>query len=257
MVYDVMIRSPHQQRALTYTWQRNGRDLKCHPFALFYPPSDNSLKTICEVSPSKTLVMFATTLKAMNPRWMKKPKDLEDLLFESLQKSEASEPCTYTFRLFFFEVFVFVENIILRAPHISCHIVSCLFFGTVLLLIHHFSLKRFEWGCLELKRDTCTVERKRCAHDPIKTSEDVCSWLSKSSLKLTKLHNHLPFFRIAGLSHGHLQSELLQVPSPFEGLNTKQKGKVSWIKSKHAVNSYHFTFTWSLDPWRINWDRVC
>lgn len=186
-----------------------------------------------------------------------KPKDLEDLLFESLQKSEASEPCTYTFRLFFFEVFVFVENIILRAPHISCHIVSCLFFGTVLLLIHHFSLKRFEWGCLELKRDTCTVERKRCAHDPIKTSEDVCSWLSKSSLKLTKLHNHLPFFRIAGLSHGHLQSELLQVPSPFEGLNTKQKGKVSWIKSKHAVNSYHFTFTWSLDPWRINWDRVC
>lgn len=101
MVYDVMIRSPHQQRALTYTWQRNGRDLKCHPFALFYPPSDNSLKTICEVSPSKTLVMFATTLKAMNPRWMKKPKDLEDLLFESLQKSEASEPCTYTFRLFF------------------------------------------------------------------------------------------------------------------------------------------------------------
>lgn len=161
------------------------------------------------------------------------------------------------FDCFFFEVFVFVENIILRAPHISCHVISCLIFGILLLLIHHFSLTRFEWGCLELKRDTCTVERKRCAHDPIKTSEDVCSWLSKSSLKLTNLHNHLPFFRIAGLSHGHLQSELLQVPSPFEGLNTKQKGKVSWIKSKHAVNSYHFTFTWSLDPWRINWDRVC
>ena len=53
MVYDVMIRSPHQQRALTYTWQRNGMDLKCRPFTSFYSPAINSLNSICAVSPSK------------------------------------------------------------------------------------------------------------------------------------------------------------------------------------------------------------
>ena len=36
------------------------------------------------------------------------------------------------FDCFFFKVFVFVENIILRAPHISCHIISCFFWNSLI-----------------------------------------------------------------------------------------------------------------------------
>ena len=257
MVYDVMIRSPHQQRALTYTWQRNGRYLKCHPFGIILPTFRKLIKinlwSFAEQNTNDVCNHSQGHESEMNEN-MKIWKIWFSRVYKNLKHQNlALTPFDW----------VFLWGRCLCGKHNTSRSPYLLpdnkwsFFGIVLLLIHHFSLKRFEWGCLELKRDTCTVERKRCAHDPIKTSEDVCSWLSKSSLKLTNLHNHLPFFRIAGLSHGHLQSELLQVPSPFEGLHTKQKGKVSWIKSKHAVNSYHFTFTWSLDPWRINWDRVC
>ena len=78
-------------------------------------------------------------------------------------------------------------------------------------------------------KDPSTVEPKRCAYDPMKTYEDMCSVVIKilhetnNSEKWRLNDRRSPsFFRIAGLSHGHSQLELLQVPAPFEALNTKQ-----------------------------------